>query len=207
MWDETNSFSLKRNITDECSLRGTPHMTKRRKFHSDLSGENVWQDLGSPVSRRVVDDASLKRSPSSRCRPALDRCIEMRVESSLDYLPVQIPPFSIVDNSGCSSAIPHAIAMPPSCPGRVLEHTDMDYVPSSVPEIDPALIESLSLHLVTSAAISTDTDAAAGGGLRRRGVSGSRPRLAYNQHIGQLLCAEAASQSADGDAAATGSPA
>ena len=180
MRDEHFTFSLKRNIADECNSREQPHTTKRRKSHSNL-GVNVWQQLDSTAK---VDDACIKRSPSSCYRPALEGCFELRLESSSDY----VPPFSIVDqSSGHPPAFPHT-TIPTSSSDRVLEHTDMDWLSSLPAEIDPALIASLSLHPATS----TDVDAAVGGGLRRRGVSCSRPRLVYNQHIGQLLCAEAA---------------
>ncbi len=78
----------------------------------------------------------------------------------------------------------------------------MGWLSSLAPEIDPALIASLSLHHTASTAASADTDAAVEGGLRRRGVGGSRPRCAYNQHIGQLLCADADPQPPDGFASA-----
>ena len=189
MRDEHSTFLLKRNIADGCNSRDPPHTTKRRKCHSDLGG-NVWQQLGSAAK---IDTARIMRNPSSRCRQELEGCFELRLESSSEYVPV--PPFSIVDKLGCSTEFPHI----PTSSDRVLEHTDMDWLSSLPGEIDPALIASLSLHPATS----TDTDAAAGGGLRRRGVSSSRPRLVYNQHIGQLICAEAAPLPHDDGAAVT----
>jgi hypothetical protein len=175
------TFSLKRN--SECNSRGTPHMTKRRKRHSDLSGD-IWQQLGS------IDYARTARSLNSRCHP--ETCLELPLDSELDLVPMQSDPFSILDEIGHSPAFPQT---PPTSSDRVLEQTRMDWLSSISAEIDPTLIASLSLHPVTSSA---DTDTAAGGGLRRRGVSSNRPRSMYNQHIGQLLCAEAAPLSPDG---------
>ncbi len=181
----------KRNSTDECNSRGSPHMTKRRKFTSDLSA-NIWQQLGSTAKAPVI---CMKQSPSSRCCQALEGCFNLRLESSFHNVPMQSNPLTIVDDSSLSPVFPCTTAMPSSY-NRV--HTEMHWLSSLATEIDPALIASLSLHPAASTSSFTDTDAAAGGGLRRRGVSNSRPRMVYNQHIGQLLCAEATPPTPDG---------
>jgi hypothetical protein len=198
--NEPSNLALKRNSRDECGFGGSSHMSKRRKYHPELGGNKVWQQLGSTVK---IDGACVKRNNGSCCRPAVERCFEVHLDSPFGYSSQQTNQISIVDSSGqVSPASLHTTNLP-SCSDRVSATTEMDWHSAPTPDIDPTFIALLSLNPVAAITASADTDTAAGGGLRRRGACGSRPRSAYNQHIGRLLCTEAA---ADGAAAITSSP-